>query len=185
MRPIEDKVKYVQLRAEGKSYRTIAKEIGISKDTCSKWEAELREEIAERKSEQLQALYESYHMTREARIKQLGDTVKTIDKAIDVIGLDEANPEKLLDLKLKYFTALKDEYLPVNNEASTFIGTNSDYMQNVLVALNDLLLRVRAGEVTTEQATKESAIIANLLKAIEVRDIKHKLEAIESVLEGR
>ena len=58
-------------------------------------------------------------------------------------------------------------------------------MQNVLVALNDLLLRVREGEVTTEQASKESAIITNLLKAIEVKDIKHKLETIEHALEGR
>ena len=185
MRPIEDKLKYVQLRAEGKSYRAIAKEIGIHKDTCTRWEAELREQIAEHKEVRLKELYDSYHMTREARITQLGEAVKTIDTAIDTIGLSEANPEKLLDLKLKYSAALKDEYLPINTAPSTFIATNGDYMQNVLVALNDLLLRVREGEVTTEQASKESAIITNLLKAIEVKDIKHKLETIELALEGR
>lgn len=185
MRPIEDKLKYVQLRAEGKSYRAIASEIGIHKDTCTRWEAELREQIAEHKELRLKELYDSYHMTREARITQLGETVKTIDTAIDTIGLSEANPEKLLDLKLKYSAALKDEYLPINTAPSAFIATNGDYMQNVLVALNDLLLRVREGEVTTEQATKESSIITNLLKAIEVKDIKHKLETIEHALEGR
>ena len=58
-------------------------------------------------------------------------------------------------------------------------------MENVLIALNDLLVRVRTGEVTTEQASKESAVISNILKAIEVKDVKHKLEMLESVLGGR
>ncbi len=153
MRPTEDKVKYIQLRAEGRSYRAISKEIGVCKDTCQRWEAELKTEIAERKAEQLEELYESYHMTRQARITQLGEAVKKIDSAIDLVGFDEASPDRLLDLKLKYLAALKDE--------------------------------VRTGEVTTEQASKESAVISNILKAIEVKDVKHKLEMLESVLGGR
>lgn len=184
MRPAEDKVKYIQLRAEGKSYRAISKEIGVCKDTCQRWEADLKAEIAERKAEQLEELYESYHMTRQARITQLGEAVKKIDGAIDLVGFDEASPERLLDLKLKYLVALKDEYLPVNTPANNHIQQNGDYMENVLIALNDLLVRVRTGEVTTEQASKESAVISNILKAIEVKDVKHKLEMLESVLGG-
>ncbi len=185
MRPAEDKVKYIQLRAEGKSYRAISKEIGVCKDTCQRWEADLKAEIAERKAEQLEELYESYHMTRQARITQLGEAVKKIDSAIDIVGFDEASPERLLDLKLKYLAALKDEYLPINTPANNHIQQNGDYMENVLIALNDLLVRVRTGEVTTEQASKESAVISNILKAIEVKDVKHKLEMLESVLGGR
>jgi hypothetical protein len=101
------------------------------------------------------------------------------------VGFDEASPERLLDLKLKYLVALKDEYLPVNTPATNHIQQNGDYMENVLIALNDLLVRVRTGEVTTEQASKESAVISNILKAIEVKDVKHKLEMLESVLGGR
>ena len=200
MRPAEDKVKYIQLRAEGKSYRAISKEIGVCKDTCQRWEADLKAEIAERKAEQLEELYESYHMTRQARITQLGEAVKKIDSAIDLVGFDEASPERLLDLKLKYLVALvkkqfliifkylaalKDEYLPINTPANNHIQQNGDYMENVLIALNDLLVRVRTGEVTAEQASKESAVISNILKAIEVKDVKHKLEMLESVLGGR
>lgn len=185
MRPAEDKVKYIQLRAEGKSYRAISKEIGVCKDTCQRWEADLKAEIAERKAEQLEELYESYHMTRQARITQLGEAVKKIDGAIDTVGFDEASPERLLDLKLKYLVALKDEYLPTNTPATNHIQQNGDYMENVLIALNDLLVRVRTGEVTTEQASKESAVISNILKAIEVKDVKHKLEMLETVLGGR
>lgn len=184
MRPTEDKVKYIQLRAEGRSYRAISKEIGVCKDTCQRWEAELKTEIAERKAEQLEELYESYHMTRQARITQLGEAVKKIDGAIDTVSFDEASPERLLDLKLKYLVALKDEYLPTNTPATNHIQQNGDYMENVLIALNDLLVRVRTGEVTAEQASKESAVISNILKAIEVKDVKHKLEMLESVLGG-
>ncbi len=185
MRPIEDKAKYIQLRAEGKSYRDIATQIGISKDTCTRWEADLKAEIAERKADQLEELYESYHMTRQARITQLGEAIRKIDSAIDTVSFDEASPERLLDLKLKYLAALKDEYLPINTPADNHIQQNGDYMGNVLIALNDLLVRVRTGEVTAEQASKESAVISYILKAIEVKDVKHKLEMLESVLGGR
>lgn len=73
-------------------------------------------------------------MTRQARITQLGEAVKKIDSAIDLRGFDEASPERLLDLKLKYLVALKDEYLPTNTPATNYIQQNGDYMENVLIA---------------------------------------------------
>lgn len=185
MRPIEDRAKYVQLRAEGKSYRAIAGQLGISKDTCQRWEADLKTQVAERKAEQLEDLYDCYHMTREARITQLGESIQKIDLALDSADLSQASPEKLLELKLKYFLALKEEYLPVNAQVDHSIKHSTNYMENALMALNDLLHRVRTGEVTAEQASKESLVIGNILKAIEVKDVKHKLETIETALEGR
>ena len=81
MKPQEAKNQYILLRAEGKSYDAIAHELHISKSTCSKWEQELGREIALQKAEQLKSLYESYYMTREARIKKLGGTLKNIEDA--------------------------------------------------------------------------------------------------------
>ena len=62
------------MRAEGQSFSDIAQQLHISKSTCSTWERELEAEIAQLKKEELNALYESYHMKKEARIKQLGET---------------------------------------------------------------------------------------------------------------
>ena len=52
----------------------------------------------------------------------------------------------------------------------------------LLAALQDLLNRVRAGEVTTEQANRESSIISNALRAYEQTELKTKLEALEAAL---
>jgi hypothetical protein len=48
--------------------------------------------------------------------------------------------------------------------------------------MGDLLDRVRAGEVTTEQASRESLILSNLLKAYDTVEVKAKLEELEAIV---
>lgn len=73
MKPQEQKAEFIRLRAEGKSYSFIAGCLDISKSTCTSWEREFKSQIAELKAEQLNELYDSYYMTREARIRKLGE----------------------------------------------------------------------------------------------------------------
>ncbi len=182
MKSQETKAAFIRMRAEGKSYAKIAEALGISKSTCSAWERELAASIAELKQEQLNELYEEYHMTKEARIKKLGDTLGSINEALEAADLSEMAPERLLDFKLKYIDALKGEYA----------GTGKPYQfegkinpENIVEALGDLLNRVRNGEVTPEQASRESAVISSLLKAYDIAEIQTKLEALESIIGGR
>lgn len=182
MQPQEKKDQYILMRAEGKSYSTIAKALGIGKGTCAAWEKELQEEIAARKAEQLEALYEAYFMTRKARIEKLGETLKQIDGALSNVSLDDLPPEKLLDMKLKYSEALKAEYI--------YTEKRVEYPKEItpggiMILLIDLLERVRYGEVDEARASKESVILANVLKAYEQTEIKPKIEALEAILEGR
>ena len=79
MKDTEKKLEYVRLRASGKSYSFIAKELGISKSTCSSWEKELKTDIETLRQDSLQELYTSYNMTREARITKLGKALESID----------------------------------------------------------------------------------------------------------
>lgn len=112
MKPTEQKSEFVRLRAEGKSYATIADALHISKSTCSAWGKEFEYEITERKQEQLEDLYSAYYVTKESRIKALGETLERINAALGEADLRDISPEKLLDLKLKYAAALKEEYTP-------------------------------------------------------------------------
>jgi len=43
MKPQENRLEFIRLRAEGNSYTSISKELNISKDTCSRWEQELKD----------------------------------------------------------------------------------------------------------------------------------------------
>lgn len=182
MRSAEDKQRFIQLRAEGKSYAAIKEELGLAKSTCSEWERELKTEIAQLKSEQLSELYDSYHMTKEARIKKLGDTLASIEKALGNADLASMPPEKLLDFKLKYTEALKGEYMPPSIAKPI---KNNFEAKDIMAAVADLLNRVRSGEVTAEQASRESLILSNLLKAYDAVELKTKLDALESLVNGR
>lgn len=183
MKPLETKKQFISLRAEGKSYSVIADTLHISKGTCTAWERELKDAIAELKQEQLNELYSSYFMTKEARIKKLGDTLESINTALDGADLSQIPPEKLLEYKLKYTEALKGEY----TGSGTPYQFTADKIEpkDIVTALGDLLNRVRAGEVTPEQANRESTVIANLLRAYDTVEIKAKLDALETIVGSR
>ena len=182
MKPQEIKKEYVRLRAEGKSYSVIAEQLHISKSTCTKWERELSAQINELKRAEFQELFESYGMTKEARIKKLGDTLEKIEDAIAKADFSTVDPAKLLDFKLKYTEALKGEY--IGTKPAVELGANIN-AQDIVTALGDLLNRVRSGEVTDEQASRESAVLANLLKAYDTVEVKAKLDELEAIIGGR
>lgn len=182
MKPLDLKTEFIKLRAERKSYSYIADTLHISKSTCTSWERELKDAIEELKQEQLNELYNSYYMTKEARIKKLGETLESINTALDGAELSEIPPEKLLDFKLKYTEALKGEYTG-SGKPYTFADTIEP--KDIVNALGDLLNRIRAGEVTAEQATKESNVLTSLLKAYDIVEVKAKLDALEAIVGGR
>ena len=110
MKDTDTKARFVELRAKGMSYGAIAKQLKISKSTCSEWNYQLSREISTNKSENLDALYKEYGMAREARIERLGKTLLKLDKAIEEADFREVSPDRLLELKLKYMDRLNQEY---------------------------------------------------------------------------
>lgn len=182
MKPQEQKTEFIMLRAEGKSYSAIAEQLHISKSTCTAWERELKDNIAELKQEQLEELYNSYFMTKEARIRKLGDTLENINTALEGVDLSTVAPEKLLDYKLKYMEALKEEY---TGNTQVYRFCDEVRPQDIVAALRDLLNRVRAGDITPEQANRENSVIVNLLRAYDVVEVKAKLDTLEAIMGGR
>lgn len=151
---------FIQRRAQGESYSKIASALHISKSTCSVWEAELSKDISLRKQEELNALYEQYGMMKAARVKRLGDTLNRIDAAIAQIDFTTVDPVKLLDMKLKYSAALKEEYtgatealLPEEDRATP---------SNIYYAYNEVYARIRNGELSPAQAKLELESIGKI-----------------------
>lgn len=182
MNTTETKARFIDLRANGASYRKIGKELDISLDTCSRWEKELKDTIADKKADRLNELYNAYAMTKEARIKAIGETVKRLQASVDQLDLTTLPPEKLLDLNLKYRQALQSEYV---KPSDPIIISDDLSPKDMLGALADLLNRTKDGEVDEAQAGKEVSIITNFLKAYEQTALKEKVEAIESTLQSR
>ena len=182
MKPVDKKLKFVEMRAKGLSFSVISKELGISKSTCCSWDRDLMTEIARLKGERLNELYEAFGMMKEARIQRFGRELHRIEDALASIDYSKIEPSRLLELKLKYAETLQGE----------FTGTTTvQEMPNVLTAkdvsnaLADLLNRIKRGEVTMEQAQKESMVLANILKAFEQDEVATKVANIEAILGGR
>lgn len=107
---LELKSDFIELRAKGWSYSRIAKKLKVSRSTLANWTAELEGEIASLKAMELEALYERYYLTKEGRIKLLGDQLKDIQAELKKRKLDRVSTEKLMELELKVFQSLKEEY---------------------------------------------------------------------------
>lgn len=180
MRSQEDKDKFISMRVEGKSYSQIQATLGIAKATCTNWENEFKQVISTLKADRLEELYNSYFMTKEARIKDLGETLSKINNALKDADLSQVAPEKLLDYKLKYTEALKNEYISTATEE---LQENFE-AKDILKGIANLLYRVKAGMVTQEQANKEAIVYRQLLQAYENTELANKIKLLEGVIGG-
>jgi IS30 family transposase len=111
MELIKTKEKFIDLRAQGYSYDKIAKQLNKAKQTLIEWNKDLQGVIAERRAYELEALYEAYKITKEGRLRNLGETLNRLRDEIARRDLSEVPTEKLLDLLIKYSTQVKDEVI--------------------------------------------------------------------------
>ena len=108
METIETKRRFIELRAKGWSFDKIAKELGKAKQTLLDWSRELDQEIAQAKALELDSLYESYSLYKEARLKTLGEILSKLKKEVDNRDLTDLPTDRLLDLFLKYEGVVKE-----------------------------------------------------------------------------
>lgn len=182
MKPYNLKAEFIELRAQGLSYSKVCEKLRIGKSTAISWGKELNSAIEELKQERLGELYELYSMSKEARIKRLGSTLARIDDALEHVDLSEVPPERLLDFKLKYAEALKEEYSGFSLKAKMPDAPSS---KDALRAYADLANRVQAGDVTSEQASREASVLSGLVKAIQTTELEERLSTLESLLNSR
>ena len=109
MMNLDQKERFIELRAKGWSFDRIAKELGRAKQTLIDWSKELEEEIANHKALELEALYEKYYLHKETRLQTFGELLGKIKKEIEKRNLSDVSTEKLLELYLKYQAQAKEE----------------------------------------------------------------------------
>lgn len=182
MKPQETRLEFVRLRAEGQSYDKIAEALHISKATCTAWERELKADIARLQQEGLNELYTSYGMAKEARIRRIGDTLQRIDTALEEADLTTVAPERLLDFKLKYTQALREEFTGLTPPPAMEAGGTPEEVQ---AAFTDIYTRVRRGDITADQAAQEAKTLSAILTAYQAVETKERVDAIDAIINGR
>lgn len=109
MKDQETKEKFLELRVKGWSFDRIAQELNTSKQTLIAWSKDLEIEIGNLKAIELEALQEKFYMTKAQRIEVFGEKLKAIKAELDKRDLSKLPTEKVFDLFIKYFNALREE----------------------------------------------------------------------------
>ncbi len=169
---------FILLRAQGLSYDKISQMLKISRGTCSNWDSKYTREIADHKAAELNALYDEYFMGHKARIKRLGGICNKLDEEINRRDFSEIPLEKLLDLRLKYGEALKQEHTGETGGALPADATPAQILQSFILIYN----RTRTGEITEAQARQEITMLVGCLKAIDAGETQRKIAELEALL---
>jgi IS30 family transposase len=147
METIETKRRFIELRAKGYSFDKIAKELGKAKQTLLDWSRELDQEIAQAKALELDSLYESYSLYKEARLKTLGEILTKLKKEVDNRDLTDLPTDRVLDLFLKYEGVVKESLIEPIFKSSREIEEEKEdrLLLEELTSLEGLESRLKVG----------------------------------------
>lgn len=111
MNTLDKKLRFVNLRANNMSLAKIADELGVSKRTCSNWDAELKKQIEAEQNKRSEELTRLYSLQRDERRKRLLNLLHKIDIESDKRDLASIPTENLIKLKLKIEAEIANESL--------------------------------------------------------------------------
>jgi transcriptional regulator len=148
MELIETKERFIELRAKGWSFDKIAKELGKAKQTLIDWSKELQDEIANRKALELEALYETYYLLKEAKIKKYGAILSKITNELENRDFNNVPTGRLLELYLLYFERLSQEVIDPTFKSSQEITEerqDRELMDELTTIQSEPLRRLKVG----------------------------------------
>ncbi len=100
---------FLNERAKGRSLSSIAKEVGVSRQTLANWEREHEEEVQNLRAMELDALAEAYWMKMQGRIKLIGESLRRVEEELEQRDLSKVPTAKLFELELKLVNELRKE----------------------------------------------------------------------------
>lgn len=109
MKDSQTKERFVELRAQGKSFAAIAEELDVSKPTLIDWSHDMQLEIANLQAMNDEALRERYRLTKKHRLQRLAMQLEVIEHEIAKRDLSDLPTDKLYNILLKLAGELREE----------------------------------------------------------------------------
>lgn len=106
MKPLSDHQNFIELRAQGYSYRKIAQILDISKDTCVEWNKNFHDAIDSCRKNAFSELIQKYILSKETQLKLISDTINRINEEIKNQDWKGINLSKLLQHQREYLNLL-------------------------------------------------------------------------------
>jgi hypothetical protein len=210
MKDIETKHQFVELRAQGKSLRTAADELRIGLQTAVRWERDLKEQIENLKTMELDALLERHRLTLQAQIERYGVELTRLSEELQKRDLADVPTHKLYDIMIKLHArvegarpalTLRDDNEIADQKALRELvasrrarkaskgnaragrqsnGNGSVHADELVTLQLTTLQRLRAGEIDGRTAAEEVAMVNSIYKGIELADVQTRLECLET-----
>ena len=214
MKDIETKHRFVELRAQGKSLRTVADELAVGLQTAVRWERELKEQIENQMTMELDSLLEQHRLTAHAQIERYGIELARVTEELQKRDLAGVPTPKLYDIMIKLHArvdgarpalTMRDDDEIADQKAlrglvasrrarkvsGTTVPTRQQGNGDGMVRADDLvtlqlstLQRFRAGELDEHAAMTEIALVNSLLKGIELTSVQDELQHIKKLLDA-
>lgn len=122
MKPVEDKERFIELRASGLSYDAIAEQMNVSKPTLITWSRLLSKELSNARSARMDELFERFAVSKSKRVELFGGIMNGILAELSKRDLKEVSTEGLIKLALRYGAAMRDEHEPLLMQGFEEIG---------------------------------------------------------------
>lgn len=107
MKDQETRERFVMMRAKGRSYATISRELGVAKSTLVNWAKEYREQIGNLQTIESEALMEKHKVLQKHRIESLAKMLKTVEKELQTRDLSGVGDAALVKLQLTLLDRLE------------------------------------------------------------------------------
>ncbi|MHB1688886.1 MAG: hypothetical protein ACYCVH_16145 [Ignavibacteriaceae bacterium] len=106
--------KFIQLRAEGKSFDKIVKLIKVSKPTLIAWEMKYKGAIDALKWSRFENILEKYKLTQEDRIARLAKELSLVWETYEQKDYENLSKRELLSMIIRLEHSLKEETAALN-----------------------------------------------------------------------
>jgi len=123
------KEKFVELRAQGKSFASIAEELGVSKTTLIDWSRQDNEQIMNLRAINNEALREKYRVAKEHQLRTLSSRLEAVEGELEKRGLTDVPTEKLFGVLFKLVEALRGEDRPLILQSTSGMELSDSFQQ--------------------------------------------------------
>lgn len=99
---------FIELRAKGNSFDTIAKKLNISKTTLISWSKSFDLEIKNQTSVEMDLIRDQLALTRRHQLELYGEQLSLVREEIEKRDLTEIKTDKLIEIEIKLLNTIND-----------------------------------------------------------------------------
>jgi transcriptional regulator with XRE-family HTH domain len=101
MKDLATQEQFVELRAQGMSFATIAERLGVAKSTLIAWSKDSKYEIGNLRQIHIEAIHEKYRMGAERKVEMFAKQLDTVEGELAKRDMATIPTERLFDLLIK------------------------------------------------------------------------------------